>query len=87
MKIFVTGASGFVGRAALRKLVAAGHELSAMSRSERSSFRRSATCATERIAPRWDWVPESSPTANRLKNGANVWPRGNLWSLPGKASI
>jgi hypothetical protein len=36
MKIFVTGASGFVGGAAVRKLVGAGHEVRAMSRSERS---------------------------------------------------
>ncbi len=36
MKIFVTGASGFVGRAALRRLVAAGHAVTAMSRSAKS---------------------------------------------------
>lgn len=36
MRIFVTGASGFVGGAATRKFVAAGHEVSAMSRSEKS---------------------------------------------------
>lgn len=36
MKIFVTGASGFVGGAATRHLVARGHEVIAMSRSEGS---------------------------------------------------
>ncbi len=36
MKIFVTGASGFVGGAAVKHLKAAGHELRAMSRSEKS---------------------------------------------------
>lgn len=36
MRIFVTGASGFVGGAATRALVASGHEVRAMSRSERS---------------------------------------------------
>lgn len=36
MKIFVTGASGFVGGAAVRRLVAAGHEVRAMSRSDKS---------------------------------------------------
>ncbi len=36
MHIFVTGASGFVGGAATRSLIAAGHKISAMSRSERS---------------------------------------------------
>jgi nucleoside-diphosphate-sugar epimerase len=36
MRIFVTGASGFVGGAAVARFVTAGHEVSAMSRSEKS---------------------------------------------------
>lgn len=36
MKIFITGASGFVGGAAARALAAKGHNVSAMSRSEKS---------------------------------------------------
>lgn len=36
MRIFITGASGFVGGAATKKLVAAGHDVRAMSRSEKS---------------------------------------------------
>jgi nucleoside-diphosphate-sugar epimerase len=36
MQIFITGASGFVGGAATRALIAAGHKVNAMSRSERS---------------------------------------------------
>jgi nucleoside-diphosphate-sugar epimerase len=36
MRIFVTGASGFVGGAAVRKFVADGHDVRAMSRSEKS---------------------------------------------------
>ena len=39
MKIFVTGASGFVGGAATRELVAQGHQLRAMSRSATSDRR------------------------------------------------
>ncbi|HVY86661.1 MAG TPA: NAD-dependent epimerase/dehydratase family protein [Caulobacterales bacterium] len=36
MRIFITGASGFVGGAATRKLLASGHQVRAMSRSEKS---------------------------------------------------
>ncbi|MEP2103574.1 MAG: NAD-dependent epimerase/dehydratase family protein [Parasphingorhabdus sp.] len=36
MRIFVTGASGFVGGAASKALIAAGHQVMAMSRSEKS---------------------------------------------------
>jgi nucleoside-diphosphate-sugar epimerase len=36
MRIFVTGGSGFVGGAAIRKFVASGHDVRAMSRSEAS---------------------------------------------------
>ena len=36
MKIFITGASGFVGGATLRHFVSLGHDVRAMSRSERS---------------------------------------------------
>jgi nucleoside-diphosphate-sugar epimerase len=36
MQVFVTGASGFVGGATTRALIAKGHKVAAMSRSERS---------------------------------------------------
>lgn len=46
MNIFITGASGFVGGAAARHLVAAGHQVSAMSRSAGSDAKIAATGAT-----------------------------------------
>lgn len=44
--VFVTGASGFVGGAATRHLIAAGHRISAMSRSEASDAKIAALGAT-----------------------------------------
>ncbi|MBI1252656.1 MAG: NAD-dependent epimerase/dehydratase family protein [Alphaproteobacteria bacterium] len=46
MRIFVTGASGFVGGAATKAFVRAGHAVTAMSRSERSDFAIRALGAT-----------------------------------------
>ena len=46
MKIFVTGASGFVGGATTQRSVAEGHEVVAMSRSERSDHKIQALGAT-----------------------------------------
>jgi nucleoside-diphosphate-sugar epimerase len=46
MNIFITGASGFVGGAATRHLVAAGHTVSAMSRSESADAKIAALGAT-----------------------------------------
>ncbi|MBK8719573.1 MAG: NmrA family NAD(P)-binding protein, partial [Deltaproteobacteria bacterium] len=37
MQIFVTGASGFVGGAAVRRFVREGHRVRAMARSDRSA--------------------------------------------------
>lgn len=46
MNIFITGASGFVGGAAASELVAKGHQVSAMSRSESSDAKIKALGAT-----------------------------------------
>ena len=46
MRIFVTGASGFVGGAAAKRFVADGHDVTAMSRSEKSDAAITALGAT-----------------------------------------
>lgn len=46
MQIFITGASGFVGGAAMRHLIGSGHAVSAMSRSEKSDIAIRAAGAT-----------------------------------------
>ena len=46
MRIFVTGGSGFVGGAAIKRLVAKGHDVRAMSRSEKSDAKIEALGAT-----------------------------------------
>ena len=46
MRIFVTGASGFVGGAATRRFVADGHEVTAKSRSEKADAAIRALVAT-----------------------------------------
>lgn len=46
MHIFITGASGFVGGAAAKRLIAAGHKVSAMSRSEKADTAITALGAT-----------------------------------------
>ena len=53
MKIFITGASGFVGGAATRRLVEAGHAVRAMSRSPASDERLQALGAEVGMGVAW----------------------------------
>ena len=56
MRVFLAGASGAIGRPLLPKLIAAGHEVTGMTRSEERAKKVRATGA----APRW-WTC-STPT-------------------------
>ncbi len=68
MKIFLTGGSGFVGGALLRRLVADGHQVSALARSQASAERVRASGAE---AVRGDLAelptPDGAPWAARLR--------------------
>jgi nucleoside-diphosphate-sugar epimerase len=54
MKVFVAGASGAIGKPLVPKLVAAGHEVTGMTRSERSAERLSEAGASPLVADVFD---------------------------------
>jgi uncharacterized protein len=88
MKVVITGATGFVGRALVRRLIAAGHEIVALTRNlERAHAALPARCACESWSPAEGPDPAVIRGADAVVHLAGEGVADHLWTPARKQAI